>query len=771
MPRDGRQRASSVPRRRCAATRVLDPRRECDDGNTTGGDGCSASCVVEPGYTCPTPASTARRSSAAATASSASTSASSATTATSTPATAARRRCQLGAELRRARHPGQPCVSTVVCGDGKITGSETCDDGNTTRGRRLLGDVPGRDRLELPDAGAALHRAERAATAIVAGNEQCDDGNGANGNGMQHGCSRDLHGSQRGLGVPGQRLPPTTCGDGRQARAGEQCDDGNTDPVRRLLADLHDRADVRGRHVHRGVRRRPQVPAASSATTATRSDGDGCARPARSSRAGPAPRRTSRPPATLDDPDPLPRHASTTARRRPAPGTPDFENLQQRPRDRPRHSDARRRQRAGVEVEQRLERATPSLDRRDELLLVVPRDRLQRRGRRRTRTTSSSTSTAASNPTTLTLDADLDERLPVRQPARSIPLDGLGWNAGANPQTDNDCDGSTAQLLVHERAPLPVHVHGEQRRRRSPSPATTTCGSSSTATSRWTSAASTARLERQRHARRRDRDARSASIDGGHVLDRPVPGRAPHLRLELHADAVAASPTRSARARRSAATASSTGNEVCDDGTNNGAYGSCMPGCMARAPLLRRRDRHRARREQCDDGIEPRDLRRHARRCAARAACGRPTAATARCATASSATRARTTARATATAPRPARSARAAATASSNGRRAVRRRHRTTAHRRRVQRRLHAEVRQRHARSGRAVRQRRREQHRRLRQVQRRTARWARAAATASRTAPSSATTARTTAVRHVQSQLHTRAVLRRRNDQWQRTM
>jgi RHS repeat-associated protein len=31
---------------------VVDPIEECDDGNTTGGDGCSANCTVEPDYTC-----------------------------------------------------------------------------------------------------------------------------------------------------------------------------------------------------------------------------------------------------------------------------------------------------------------------------------------------------------------------------------------------------------------------------------------------------------------------------------------------------------------------------------------------------------------------------------------------------------------------------------------------------------------------------------------------------------------------------------------------
>ncbi len=31
---------------------VLDPGEECDDGNMSSGDGCSDSCLVEPGYTC-----------------------------------------------------------------------------------------------------------------------------------------------------------------------------------------------------------------------------------------------------------------------------------------------------------------------------------------------------------------------------------------------------------------------------------------------------------------------------------------------------------------------------------------------------------------------------------------------------------------------------------------------------------------------------------------------------------------------------------------------
>src|SRR6266699_2688060 len=31
---------------------------------------------------------------------------------------------------------GGPCVSSVVCGDGKVTGGEACDDGNSARADR-----------------------------------------------------------------------------------------------------------------------------------------------------------------------------------------------------------------------------------------------------------------------------------------------------------------------------------------------------------------------------------------------------------------------------------------------------------------------------------------------------------------------------------------------------------------------------------------------------------------------------------------------------------
>lgn len=59
---------------------------QCDDGNTANGDGCSASCAVEPGFTCSG--------------------------------------CPSG--------PTSSCVAT--CGDGIVAGTEECDDGNSVNG-------------------------------------------------------------------------------------------------------------------------------------------------------------------------------------------------------------------------------------------------------------------------------------------------------------------------------------------------------------------------------------------------------------------------------------------------------------------------------------------------------------------------------------------------------------------------------------------------------------------------------------------------------------
>ncbi|RKH82531.1 DUF4215 domain-containing protein [Corallococcus sp. AB045] len=138
----------------------------CDDGNTTSGDGCNASCQVEPGWNC-------------------------------------------GAS-------GMRCHA-ARCGDGIIAAPEECEDGNTVSGDGCNATC----RLEQ---GSVCNGVGQPCTeticgdAKVEGTEQCDDGNHDLGDGCSPLCQREPR------CVNG--VCETLCGDGILA-AGESCDDGN----------------------------------------------------------------------------------------------------------------------------------------------------------------------------------------------------------------------------------------------------------------------------------------------------------------------------------------------------------------------------------------------------------------------------------------------------------------------------------------------------------------------------------------------------------------
>ena len=146
----------------------------CDDGNTLSGDGCSAECRSEQGWRC-------------------------------------------AAE-------GKPC--TTICGDGSLAGRETCDDGNLVDGdgcsrmcRTELGwDCAGGVCLQNPamdgglDSGGPLFCGD----GIVSGTEECDDGN-RNEDGAYGACTT-------------QCLWGPYCGDGH-LDPGEECDMGDLNGV------------------------------------------------------------------------------------------------------------------------------------------------------------------------------------------------------------------------------------------------------------------------------------------------------------------------------------------------------------------------------------------------------------------------------------------------------------------------------------------------------------------------------------------------------------
>ena len=159
---------------------------QCDDGGTAGGDGCSATCGVEPGWACAASGGGGADGSCAA----------------------------------------DTCVST--CGNGRLDPLEVCDGG-------------GADGLSAQGCGADC-RAEPgwicppppvgapSVCQTVCGDgrwtppwEGCDDGNLAPGDGCSAACEPEHGAACRG--AAGARSVCATCGDGRR-EGWEACDDG-----------------------------------------------------------------------------------------------------------------------------------------------------------------------------------------------------------------------------------------------------------------------------------------------------------------------------------------------------------------------------------------------------------------------------------------------------------------------------------------------------------------------------------------------------------------
>jgi fibro-slime domain-containing protein len=149
----------------------------CDDGNSLPGDGCSGICKVEPYFECPT--------------------------------------------------PGQPCVSTIKCGDGVIGPGEACDDGNKSGGDGCSATCNLVEKgFVCRTAGMPCTRVHLCGDGVVDSNEGCDDGNNTAGDGCDPKCRTEI--GFKCSGSP-SACTKTTCGDGIVEGA-ESCDDKNTTP-------------------------------------------------------------------------------------------------------------------------------------------------------------------------------------------------------------------------------------------------------------------------------------------------------------------------------------------------------------------------------------------------------------------------------------------------------------------------------------------------------------------------------------------------------------
>jgi fibro-slime domain-containing protein len=154
---------------------IIERSEQCDDGNTTNGDGCSRLCQIEANWDCPT--------------------------------------------------EGKPCKYVGNCGSGVLTSNKVCDDGNTVSGDGCSSDCKTVETgyiCRVPGKPCST----RCGDGIMKGFETCDDGNTASGDGCSAMCK-----IEPGFDCTGSpsTCKPTVCGNGVK-EAGETCDDGNTLP-------------------------------------------------------------------------------------------------------------------------------------------------------------------------------------------------------------------------------------------------------------------------------------------------------------------------------------------------------------------------------------------------------------------------------------------------------------------------------------------------------------------------------------------------------------
>jgi fibro-slime domain-containing protein len=146
---------------------------DCDDGNTASGDGCSAACKAEPGFKCMV--------------------------------------------------PGAPCVPLIACGNGAIEGKEACDDGNTMPGDGCSGTCQPEPGFKCTTPGQPCVSTSNCGDSIRTGGEQCDLGR-LNGTGK--GCSATCTIDDGWICPSNEARCTPNCGDGKILSGVEECDLG-----------------------------------------------------------------------------------------------------------------------------------------------------------------------------------------------------------------------------------------------------------------------------------------------------------------------------------------------------------------------------------------------------------------------------------------------------------------------------------------------------------------------------------------------------------------
>lgn len=552
---------------------------ECDDGGTTGGDGCSATCQVEPGFTCPTPGMKCMQIERCG---------------DGVVNLDLGETCDDGGTLNgdgcsstcvkdpnySCPVPGMACVSNQKCGDGVLTTPETCDDKNTTSNDGCSSTCQVESGWSCPTPGVKCI-AKSCGDGIIAGNEECDMGAM---NGMNKGCTTTCK-VQGGFQCTGNTCHATTCGDGVK-EGSEQCDDHNTIPYDGCSPTCTVEPTCAGGTCTATCGDGLKFPSEQCDDGNTK-DGDGCSHDCKIETGWSCPATNQAPPSSLVIPILYRdmRYNGTTN------GHPDFNNGNG-------GETGLVQSTLGSDSEPVFAKAGNTLSTAvnfcwwyhekgcNGAASTNPYDKLVYKD-------------AAGNPTTLTLSS-ISSNVYQFNNQSFFPVDGLGWNASGTPQTDFECSTTTnphnfsftSELhypFTYNSATSPVFdftgdddvwvfinghlvvdlggVHGAQNGSYTLTPANATA---------------------------------IGLVNGGmYSIDMFQAER--HVCASTYKLTLSGFTHTISTCSPICGDGKIEGGEVCDDGVNNGAYGGCKPGCMALAPYCGDKTVTTPP-EACDDG-------------------------------------------------------------------------------------------------------------------------------------------------------------------------
>jgi fibro-slime domain-containing protein len=203
------------------------PDEECDDGNSLPGDGCSGICTIEPYFECPTVGEPCV--STIACGDGMKDPGEFCDDGNADDGDGCSSDCQTVDPSYACPTPGEPCILLYECGDGRVNGSETCDDGNAKSGDGCSAKCKVESGYSCTKPGKACTRLKVCGDGVWEGTEQCDDGNNDGGDGCSPQCF--IESDFDCTGTKGQKSTCTStvlCHDGIVSGS-EVCDDGNND--------------------------------------------------------------------------------------------------------------------------------------------------------------------------------------------------------------------------------------------------------------------------------------------------------------------------------------------------------------------------------------------------------------------------------------------------------------------------------------------------------------------------------------------------------------